>query len=349
MKIGNFSSLSQSLLGRRWSARLRDEIDKSKYELTKGRRFDMSRDLGYKVSHLAAIDARIGTANGYMTSNKLVINKMAAAQDALSALYSKVAGKSGPLLSYIESLTVSQSNRSVAAIQTLAMSGLGALSSALNVEFNGEYVFGGENVKQLPIKDLSKALENIKKAFKDFTKGKEPGEISPADMKAFLASDNFNDFFKDAKWKENFSLASDKLDKTRISETGETINNGISANAAAFKQTIKGLVMGAALLDTKFSKDTRLVLLSESRVLMQGMSLDGIKDEQSRLGASQNRVKQANEVMAAQLNILQSANLDLGSVDPDEAATKESELETALNLSYQLTSRLAKLSLMNYI
>lgn len=349
MKIGHFSSLSQDLFGRRWSSRLRDQIDKSRYEVTKGRRFDMSGDLGYKVSHLVAIDSRIETVNNYITSNKLVAKRMASAQDALSALYSKVAGKNGPLLSYLEAVAVSNSDRSVASVKTLALSGLNALSSALNLEFNGEYVFGGENVKQLPMKDMSKALEEIKKVFKNFTKDKDPGQISPSDMKKFLASDDFNSFFKDAKWKANFSNASDKLDKTRISETGETINNGISANATAFKQTIKGLVMSAALLDPKFSKATRTALLSESHLVMQGSSVDGLNEEQARLGASQNRVSQANEVMGAQLNILQKANLDLASVDPELAATQESELETALNLSYQLTSRLAKLSLMNYI
>jgi len=67
------------------------------------------------------------------------------------------------------------------------------------------------------------------------------------------------------------------------------------------------------------------------------------------LGAAQTSMTGANAAMTSQQTILQTELGGLDNADPAQTATRINDLMTQLQTSYQLTARLQKMSLAQYL
>jgi len=106
--------------------------------------------------------------------------------------------------------------------------------------------------------------------------------------------------------------------------------------------------MVANLGTSNLSGDALNTLISNATTLVQ-QGISGLTDLQTSVGLVQNDVTTANTQMSSQMNILTTQINGLESVDPYQASTQVTELQTQLETSYSLTSQLQKLSLVNYI
>ncbi|MGL6211969.1 MAG: flagellin, partial [Paracoccaceae bacterium] len=131
---------------------------------------------------------------------------------------------------------------------------------------------------------------------------------------------------------------------------GETARIDITAAEPAIRDTLKGLAM-AALLDRGLlanQPNARADVVRRSgEVLSQGQEARGIL--MARLGTAQFQIEQAEQRNMAETSALGIARSELLAVDGYEAGSRLQEAQTQLETLYALTSRMSRLSLVNFL
>ena len=77
--------------------------------------------------------------------------------------------------------------------------------------------------------------------------------------------------------------------------------------------------------------------------------ISGILDMETRLGTQQQVVEQTLSMQRDRQDLYNGQVLSLEGVDPYEAATRLSSLQTQLEATYAVTSRLSRLSFLNFM
>jgi len=133
---------------------------------------------------------------------------------------------------------------------------------------------------------------------------------------------------------------------------GVNIGSGIRGNEKGFVETLAALA-SAAVVSTSTSDET-LANLQFSEVVSRSSAqvTTGRSDLQAimaSLTSAQNSVKTESSNQASYKSILQQAFESKTTVTPEQAATELTALQTQLQIAYQVTSRLMKMSLADYL
>ena len=347
MKIGKISTFTTQSFMREWTSFVRNNMNETGFESTTGRHYNMSGALGYKTGTLADIANQIGAYQAFKTSNGVIGNKLDFVQKSIKSIFNADKHSPGPFQTFLTALLATTSPSNINAVKMSADAFMGALNSGLNSTYDGEYIFGGTKNQEAPLKDMQKALTVIKDAYKKFLNGKDPSKATPEDVKGFLNGKVFNDFFEGKQWSNLFSNATDERVQNRISEAGESVEETSSVNA--FKSAIKSVMMIEVTFDSNMSNEARKAVMETTGTYAAGEGVTSFLDEQMRLGAAQNRIKQMDDFYNIRLKVLNSADVELGGVNQDDAAVRENELQQSLEIALQISSRLYKLSLLNYL
>jgi flagellar hook-associated protein 3 FlgL len=231
---------------------------------------------------------------------------------------------------------------------------LDQFTDAANTSVNGEYVLAGIDTDNKPIGSYSTDERGAKTAFDNAFLGyfgftqTDPltSTITPTQMQDFMDNTVEPMFMTTGgDWEALWSDASDTPMTSRISQT-EVVQTSATANATGFRYMAMAAVVGIELMNLPVTSDTRAVV-TDSAIKFMGQAINGVDSERSQLGLSENRVKQANETLQAQINIIKLNLDDLEGVDVYAASTKITTLSNQMEISYNLTARLAQLSLVN--
>ncbi len=149
--------------------------------------------------------------------------------------------------------------------------------------------------------------------------------------------------FEGASW----SSASDTLPTAQISTT-ETVATSVSANNEAFRQLAQAYTMVQNFTGSGFSSDVNQSVIATATSLVTS-AIAGLTSAQAGIGLSQTAVSNANDRMSAQIDYLSTQSTNMVSVDPSLLSTQISGLQTQIQASYEITSQLQQLSLVNYL
>lgn len=349
MKTSYISTLSLSESSRRSIADLQTQLLKAQTELGTRRHADIGLELGHRTSQTVSFRHDFARLKGNIDANGLVKTRLDMSQNVLSDIRTQ-----GQEL--LNSLSVAHSGTSDPGIaQGKAEAALNALISGLNTTVNGEYIFGGINNQAKPVADYyttpqSAAREAVADAFMarfGFSQSAPAAaNITAADMQDFLDNE-FAALFDEPAWSADWSQASSENTKSRISGN-ETIVTGENANALAVRKLAQAFTMVADVGVQNLNKEAaRSIIDTAMKVL--GESMGAMASAQANLGTAQEMVKQANERMSLQADILNKEVNGLEAVDPYEAATRVNTLMSQIETAYALTGRIQKLSLLNYL
>jgi flagellar hook-associated protein 3 FlgL len=169
--------------------------------------------------------------------------------------------------------------------------------------------------------------------------------ISASDMADFLDNE-FADLFADPAWGSVWSSASDQPLTARVSAT-ETIVTSVSANEPAMRKLAEFYTMVASLGVDSLGEQARQVLLNKA-VALGGEAISELINVQADVGLNQVRLKDAEERLSLQQDIIKRRLGELEGVDPAEAKVNFDMLSTEVEMSYSLTARLLRMSLLNY-
>jgi len=330
-------------------SRTQNQVGIASQEVTTGRHYDVGIALGTDTSR--AIDGRVIMAdmNAITAMNGVVGERLSAMQASLTGML----GLARSL--FAEAAQAGHAGVDRELFVQSARSKLETLQSLLSVTSNGSYAFSGTNSLTAPVADY---LGDPPSAARSAVIGAFTAEfgIAPDDPAvANLTGDQLKNFwggsyaslFETPAWQSAFSNATGDAITFRIGPA-EYASYSTSANDAGVRNLYSALV---AVIDAGTSEMSAEAFGALAGLVAgaAGSAAADIARSQGALGETQGRMTDANKRMETRLLALEKVVGGLEGVDQVEASTRLNSLTTQLQISYAVTARMFKLSLLDYI
>jgi flagellar hook-associated protein 3 FlgL len=333
--------------------KLQANLLKANKELSTGRDADVGLKLGYKTGTTLSLRqdrAELDVLTDSNASTTLRLKSMTKVLDQLRSNADK-------LMNAFISTPLTPATIEVLKYQ--AQAGLTSLTTTLNSDVNGQFVFGGINSQEKPFNAyLGGAAPSAAKAAVDSAFSAAPpagfgfpqsaagvSTITPAEMDTFL-NGAFANLFTGTNW-QNWSNASSENIQSRISPL-ERVEVTANANDEAIQKLTMAYTMVFDLGIDRLSEKTREVLVNKV-IETLSKAISGVTEIGARLGTVQEKLELANERMSLQKDIFEEKIAHLEAVDPAEAKIRVDQIMTQIQTSYSLTAQLKGLSLINYL
>jgi flagellar hook-associated protein 3 FlgL len=336
---------------------------------------DVGVALGVNTAKSVDFNREIDRIKSIKDSNSVVNLRLEMSQNGLDAMN----GAADDLVAKLTALKGSQSADTITVTLQQASSAFSQLMDTGNSLTNGEYLFSGINTDVAPLTDQSAAaMSAMQTNLKAYASGltdpvtgnpKTVADLDATDMKNFTTMFVEPMFMQDTlptgypvgapaptggltydttppAW-GNWSSASNQNMTSRISNS-EVVTSSTNANSDGMRYFAMATVMTKALTNQGLGT-AGMSGLSDAAIDYAGRATTGITGQQSQLGLSQERVTKSNAALDAQSSILQGKLIDLTGVDPVEATTIVKNMETQLQTSYTIISKIQQLSLVNYL
>ncbi|MCE8008990.1 flagellin [Aestuariivita sp.] len=357
VSIGRLSTMQFMQLNRDFIARTTVEMQKAGNEASTGRKSDIYGDLGPAAAAALTLRTREADTQAYMVTNTLLEGKLQSQLDAVDSVREQVTG--------VLQNVLANASSPLAGAETLQMQARNALEitiAQLNVSFNGEALFGGTRTGAPPLTQYADVNPDTGLSPESVISGiltAPPGSIAEAEAMiaeldavfASTATDTATNF------EATFYNGTPALDANgdpshRISgriEPGLELEYGVQANDAPFRDILKGLAMLAAVDASEIADPDTYVAWMDQIAETLGNGSQAALNMSAEIGFRQQTVETAQKRLES-LSMVQTTQIsELESVDPYEAATRFATLDAQLRASYEITSQLTSLSLLNYL
>ncbi len=303
---------------------------------------DLGLQLGAHTGQALSFESSIDSLNNFTTSNVAATTRLSASSNALTAIISSAQSIQSDLI------TASNAGGATPPLTVLAAGAVQSLVGALNTSANGEYVFGGINTGNAPVANYAAQTSAVDTAFQSYLAANNvtASTITGAQMTTFLKG-AFSATFTGANGQPSWSSASSQTISSTVAPS-QSLSTSVSANESAFQQVAQAYTMLTEFTGSGISADAKAAVVSSANNLMSA-GLAGLNNLQATVGLAQASVATANTQISAQVGVLQTNVSDLTSVDTYALSTRVTALQTQLQASYELTSRLQTLSLVNYL
>jgi flagellar hook-associated protein 3 FlgL len=322
-------------------------LSKASTEATTGRFADVGLELGATTGGDVTLRADMSFADQLVDTNGLVAGRLDVTQDRITQL-------SSTATDFLKDLIAARSTDGGGRIiLPPASSNLQDLIGALNISYNGSYLFSGINTQNQPVTAYAAGSASKNQVDSDFLStfgfsqsSASVSSITPAQMQSFLNT-SFDAEFASPAWNTNWSSATDQVMQSRISTT-EIADTSVSANQIGFRRLAEAYTMMADLGNAKLSQETFQVVVDKAIGLV-GNAITDLATLGGSVGTVQQRITSANDKLKAQQDILNNQIVGMEKVDPAEAAVRVNTLQTQIQTALALTSQLQKISLINYL
>ncbi|ACB23700.1 MULTISPECIES: flagellar hook-associated family protein [Methylobacterium] len=351
MKTSYISTATLWNSPRSHSARLQAEIAKANVEMDNDGRFaDVGLELGHKTGLDLDLRQAVDDLKAQQSRNKLTTLRLTATQEALNQI--RADGES--FLALVAPGKPFAS--SGAELAQGAAARLSALTGHLNTSVAGQALFAGINTDHRPIADSQTGLPPAAKSAFDtafqtafgFLPGTSPDalNITAAQMQAFLDGPAAA-LFADPQWGATWSSASNVNIRSELGGT-ETAETSVNANVQTVRQLAQLYTLGSQIGLSSLAPETQSAVFDKMRNLA-GVATFGLTQIQADLGTVQARMKGIDTQLDAKIKGLTLGYRSFEDVDPVELKTRQSNLQTQLQISYSLTNELRKMNLIDYV
>ena len=327
---------------------LQGELNISQTEVSTGNYADIGLSLGAETGQSVSLQAESAYLQTISDTNAAVTTRLNTTQDDLSSLQSAAQ-------SVLNSLLAGNGATSgAAASQAAGASNLRSLIATLNSTLNGDHLFGGVNTGTAPITDYNGASAPNKQAvdaafstaFGMSQTGAAVSSITGGAMQSFLDT-QFAPLFQGANWTGDWSSASDQTLTSTVGPN-QLESTSISANQPAFQELAQAYTMLSDLGTQNLAQSAYQAVTSAATNLLTS-AIGNLTNLRAGVGEVQSIVSNASNQMSLQMNVLSTQVSNLESVNPYEATTRVSELQTQIQTSYSLTAQLQQLSLVKFL
>jgi flagellar hook-associated protein 3 FlgL len=348
MKTTFVSSQAVANATRLSTMKMQADVAKHSQELSSGRWADVGLKLGHRTGHSLEMRQEIGRIETILDTNGMVASRLHTTQAALDGVR-QTAERT------VATLVTLRNNPGAAGVAgPQAALDLKALAGALNANFNGQHIFAGINTDVKPFADYeatpSPAKAAVDLAFSNYfgMSQTDPAVagISEADMALFLENE-FADLFEDPAWSAWSQASGTRNLQSRISMS-ELVETSVNTNEPAFRKLAMAYTMLSDLGGANLPSGAYQAIVRKATEVM-GAAVPEIAGLQGRLGVAQNRVKDADQRLTIQRDILTRQVSGLEAVDPYDTAARLNELMSQVEMSYSITARVRQLSLLNFI
>ncbi|QTQ82767.1 flagellar hook-associated family protein [Agrobacterium tumefaciens] len=367
MKTSFISSLAMQNSMRSTILKAQLEMTNLNTELTTGKHADLGVTLGANTARSLDLNRDVDRLSSLVSVNSIATQRLKSSQAALDGM-AKAAQE-------IQKVLVPNTSSAVPTLATVAKTisnAFNTFTGFANTAVSGEFLFSGINTDVKPIDDYFAEGSTLKAAYEvelnAFMAAQTPAVGNIADLSkdqasAFMtriegvfngttpvtnpphsdltAGQNY-DF-----WTTYGSKASDTNMTSRISQN-EVVETSTNSNSQGMRYFAMTAMTAMTFLDDKVPSDVRELVATRS-VTNIGTVISGLNQQQSQLGLSESRVSKANDSLAAQKKIIETHLLDIEGIDTYEVKTRLDLLQQQIEIAYSLTSRLQKMSLVNYL
>jgi len=332
MSILSVGDLAQSYTLRHGAAAMKAEISRLSNALTTGVADDTGAHLAGDFGPLAGIDSSLARLTGYRS----VTAEAGLVTETMQAALGRMTGMAADLGQALLAGASPDTPSRVSALGAEAVQTFEAAVSALNTRVGDRSLFGGVATTLAPLPTGSALLDTLHA----LTEGARSVDDVETALDEWFASDSGYG----AAYRGGAALAAVAI------APGETARIDVTAADPAIRDILKGLAM-AALLDRGVlagDPDGRADVVRRAGEVVQSTQA-GLGVLTARLGTTQARIDQAAQRNTAETSALQIARSESLSVDGYEVASRLQQTQTQLETLYALTSRMSRLTLVNFL
>ncbi|MQB03373.1 flagellar hook-associated protein 3 FlgL [Rhizobium sp. AN5] len=367
MKTSFISSLAMQNSMRSTILKAQLEMTNLNTELTTGKHADLGVTLGANTARSLDLNRDVDRLSSLVSVNSIATQRLKSSQAALDGM-----AKAAQEIQKVLVPNTSSEAPTLATVAKTISNAFNTFTGFANTAVSGEFLFSGINTDVKPIDDYFAEGSTLKAAYEvelnAFMAAQTPAvgnvaNLSKAQAAAFMtriegvfngttpvtnpphsdltAGQNY-DF-----WTTYGSKASDTNMTSRISQN-EVVETSTNSNSQGMRYFAMTAMTAMTFLDDKVPSDVRELVATRS-VTNIGTVISGLNQQQSQLGLSESRVSKANDSLAAQKKIIETHLLDIEGIDTYEVKTRLDLLQQQIEIAYSLTSRLQKMSLVNYL
>ncbi|RVV96865.1 hypothetical protein EKE94_16090 [Mesobaculum littorinae] len=346
---GSLPSLFTNLTHRRQISDLGAQMERAAQEVSTGEKADLYRALGHKSAEAIELQALLQRTEGFVTGNKALAGRLGYEADVLKSARGVAE----------EVLALSVPNRdqpteTVRSLKSAADAALSRLVPMLNQSFAGATLFAGAATDTAPLRELDAADPATGQTPRDTLAALIDGPLrTQADVDAALQAIDgfFNDTGAGPGYRGTLYLgarAEDGGTGARIDETTR-LASGFSADAPAARDILKGLVMIAGADPAAIEDPEAYAGWMDAAVGALSRGSTALLAAETRLGSQQATLDETIETQETRSDLLKQQIGTLRNVDPFEAATRLTDLQTRLQASYQVSAMLSRMSFLSYM
>ncbi|MDH7804673.1 MULTISPECIES: flagellar hook-associated family protein [unclassified Rhizobium] len=367
MKTSFISSLAMQNSMRSTILKAQLEMTNLNTELTTGKHADIGVTLGANTARSLDLNRDVDRLSSLVSINSIATQRLKSSQAALDGM-----AKAAQEIQKVLVPNTSSEAPTLATVAKTITNAFNTFTGFANTAVSGEFLFSGINTDVKPVDDYFAEGSTLKAAYEvelnAFMAAQTPAvgniaNLSKDQAAAFMthiegvfngtttvtnpphsdltAGQNY-DF-----WTTYGSKASDTNMTSRISQN-EVVDTSTNSNSQGMRYFAMTAMTAMTFLDDKVPSGVRELVATRS-VTNIGTAISGLNQQQSVLGLSESRVSKANDSLAAQKKIIETHLLDIEGIDTYEVKTRLDLLQQQIEIAYSLTSRLQKMSLVNYL
>lgn len=335
MPIVSIGDMSQHFLSLKNGGSIKSDLAKLGQELSTGKVADLTAHLGGDTRQFSGIAHSLSVIDVYRNAAKETAVTLDQMQIVLDRVDQSRSSAADSLLLVSEQ---SQSHQ-IDHAGELARQAFGDMVNSLNGQFAGRRLFGGAEVQMPPLMKPEEMLGDILASI--------GGTASTAAIVQVI--DNWFDDPSGGFALSGYQGDTGQVPTRRISDNLDmTID--VRADDPAMRDVLKAAALGALVseLDSNLTQKDLGNLLQQSGTRLLEASA-ATTQLQARLGNLQALVAAGQTRLETESATLSISQNDLENADPFEIATRLEAVQTQLETHYTVTSRLSRMSLVEYI
>lgn len=335
MPAVSIGDMSQHFLSIQNGGRVKADLARLGQELSSGKHSDIAANLGGDTRQLSGLVHSLSVLNSYQTSAKetgVLLDNM---QLSLQRVDDVRAQLSDSLLKLDEHSQPTQ----IARAGRMAETAFVDIVNTLNRKLNGVSIFGGSEVELNPLADPDVMLDALRVEISGLT--------SVADI-----SQTIDNWFMNSSggFMTSGYLGSQGGSPNRPLGNDQSVSIDVRSDDLGVRAILKSAALAAVLPSAGggFTKEDQGALVQAAGIQLLSAAEYGA-DLQARVGFLQERVEIGQARLSAEAASLEILQNDITRPDPFETATKLQAVQTQLETHFTVTSRLSRLSMLEFI
>ncbi len=324
-------------------------------EVSSGQKTNPEASLGTSAALLYQLQSQSDQQTGLQTAITTGSQRLDTAQTALTSLASVV-----QTVSVAAQGVVTLNPDGLAAVGSQATSAINQILGLLNTSFLGNGVFAGDSGTAAPMQaaDAPGGLNSIVQNTLSAAASAKGGPLSKSDIDSLINGQNglssvFDDTNSDPTQRYGgavYTGSTDGKSSQVVIGVNQTVHYDASANQPAFRDMIKGLSMLSMLNapSSQLDASAKTELLSQASTVLSNAQKE-LTTVQGSIGAAQQSLSAASDAQKSAASATQAQILTYVQADTYSDSSQISMLQTQLQESYTLTSKISELSLVHYM
>jgi len=310
---------------------IRERLDAVRTEAVTGRAADVARAVNGDTAKVDRLSESIAYAEGRATALSFEGNRAKTTQTALNDVRAKLSNAQNAAVLGLSEMAP----RALGTAASIGASGFEDAVARFNGEFAGRALFGGDSGTSplAPADDIMAALRAVVAA-------------APDTATALTEIDAFFDDPAGGFATTVYQGGAGNAPTVEVSKS-ERVETSVRADEQSVRDTLRGFALMALSADAGSIDDKRAFLAAGNSAV--GQATEGTVELQSRLGVREERIAVAQSGYQGEIASLSIAMNELTGRDQAEAATEMRMLESQLEAAYLTTSRMASLTLTNFL